>query len=105
MKTPKKEPYVSLTHCRACDKEGLHWKRVCGAWRLFEEDGKIHDCPVTPMVERYVVCNRCGKTGLRWMNDEEGKRLIEKSGSAHRCKKLKDMRKLPKQFDRKNQKW
>lgn len=38
--------------CRCCGKSNLYWKQIKGKWRLFQ-DGKIHDCPVNPLIEEY----------------------------------------------------
>jgi hypothetical protein len=36
--------------CKYCEEDGFHWVETGGkgwrvAWRLADEDGKIHDCP------------------------------------------------------------
>ena len=35
--------------CRCCKKGNLHWGLNLKKWRLFEEDGAIHDCPAVPL--------------------------------------------------------
>ena len=35
--------------CRCCKKVNLHWGLNLKKWRLFEEDGAIHDCPAVPL--------------------------------------------------------
>jgi len=40
--------------CRCCKKRGLHWQKINGKFRLFEDkDNKIHKCKKNPLIENF----------------------------------------------------
>lgn len=35
--------------CKFCGKSDLRWQKTIGRWILYEQNGKIHDCPKHPL--------------------------------------------------------
>ena len=38
---------VSVVRCKRCGANGLHWRQVSGSYRLYGQDGLMHDCELT----------------------------------------------------------
>lgn len=93
----KKNNDEIVVSCKYCDEENLHWKSKGLLYRLYNESGDMHDCPVCPLEEREVTCNRCGKGGLFWCHTDDNAVLVDSNGKKHKCKL--------KSFDLKERKW
>lgn len=35
--------------CKYCGTTSLHWENIDNRWRLFDIEGKMHQCPVNPI--------------------------------------------------------
>lgn len=35
-------------YCKFCDCDGLHWEETATGWRLFDDEGSLHDCRNEP---------------------------------------------------------
>lgn len=37
---------AKIVKCKRCGKRGLHWEKLGGVWRLYDEGYSLHECEV-----------------------------------------------------------